>query len=94
MRIAYDQDGEWIVHPTYQEGEESTFEMVVAGRLLDDGDVAVMMVEAGGTEKAWEYYGTGAPKVDEAVLAEGLDFAKGPIKDAIALQRQLIAPPA
>lgn len=91
VRIAYDQDGEWIAHPTYQEGEESTFEMVVAGRLLDDGDVAVMMVEAGGTENAFRYFATGAPKVDEEVLASGLDFAKGPIKDAIALQRQLIA---
>ncbi len=90
-RIAFDQDGEWIAHPTYQEGDESTFEMVVAGRLLDSGDVAVMMVEAGGTEKSFQYFGTGAPKVDEAVLASGLEFAKGPIKDAIALQRQLIA---
>ncbi len=91
VRIAYDQDGEWIVHPTYQEGAESTFEMVVAGRLLDDGDVAVMMVEAGGTQEAWRYYETGAPKVDEAVLASGLEAAKEPIKEAIALQRQLIA---
>jgi polyribonucleotide nucleotidyltransferase len=91
VRIAYDQDGEWIIHPTYQEGDASTFEMVVAGRELDDGDVAVMMVEAGGTENAWRYYETGAPKVDEAVLAEGLQVAKAPIKDAIALQRQLIA---
>ena len=87
VRIAYDQDGEWIAHPTYQEGEESTFEMVVAGRQLDDGDVAVMMVEAGGTENAFRYFATGAPKVDESVLADGLDFAKGPIKEAIALQK-------
>ncbi len=91
VRIAYDQEGSWIAHPTYQEGDDSTFEMVVAGRLLDNDDVAVMMVEAGGTERSFEYYGTGAPKVDEAVLADGLDFAKGPIKEAIALQRQLIA---
>ena len=45
-------DDEWVAHPTYQEGAESTFEMVVAGRKLHDGDVAVMMVEAGGTESA------------------------------------------
>ena len=50
VRIAYTTDGEWIPHPTYEEGDESTFEMVVAGRLLDDDDVAIMMVEAGGTE--------------------------------------------
>ena len=90
VRIAFDQDGEWISHPTYEEGELSTFEMVVAGRLLENGDVAVMMVEAGGTENAWSYYETGAPKVDEKVLAAGLEFAKEPIKLAIALQEELI----
>ena len=89
-RIAYDQNGEWISFPTYEEGEMSTFEMVVAGRLLDDGDVAVMMVEAGGTPESWKYYEEGAPKVDESVLAAGLEFAKGPIKDAISLQTELI----
>ena len=89
-RIAYDQNGEWISFPTYEEGEMSTFEMVVAGRLLDDGDVAVMMVEAGGTPESWKYYEEGAPKVDEGVLAAGLEFAKGPIKDAISLQTELI----
>ena len=31
---------------------------------LDDGDVAIMMVEAGGTEATWELYEDGAPKVD------------------------------
>ena len=90
VRIAYDQNGEWISLPTYEEGEASTFEMVVAGRLLDDGDVAVMMVEAGGTPESWKYYEEGAPKVDEGVLADGLEFAKGPIKDAISLQTELI----
>ena len=90
VRIAYDQNGEWISLPTYEEGEESTFEMVVAGRLLDDGDVAVMMVEAGGTPESWKYYEEGAPKVDEGVLAAGLEFAKGPIKDAISLQSELV----
>ena len=90
VRIAYDQDGEWISHPTYEEGEQATFEMVVAGRLLEDGDVAVMMVEAGGTENSWKYFEAGAPKVDEKVLAEGLEFSKGPIKDAIALQQELV----
>ena len=55
VRIAYTTDGTWIPHPTYEEGDESTFEMVVAGRELDDGDVAIMMVEAGGTEDAWEH---------------------------------------
>jgi polyribonucleotide nucleotidyltransferase len=91
VRIAYAQDGTWIPFPTYQEGDESTFEMVVAGRELDNGDVAVMMVEAGGTAGAVDYYENGAPKVDEAVLADGLEACKVWIKEAIALQRKLIA---
>ena len=40
--------------PPTQEGDASTFELVVAGRQLDDGDVAIMMVEAGGTENGLE----------------------------------------
>jgi len=91
VRIAYSQSGEWIPHPTYQEGDESTFELVVAGRELDNGDVAIMMVEAGGTERSFYYYDDGAPKVDEAVLAGGLDASKTWIKESIALQRQLVA---
>ena len=50
-----------------------------------------MMVEAGGTEKSFDYYDDGAKKVDEAVLASGLEACKVWIKESIALQRQLVA---
>ena len=50
-----------------------------------------MMVEAGGTEKSFTYYAEGAPKVDEQVLADGLEACKVWIKESIALQRQLVA---
>ncbi|MDQ2677657.1 MAG: polyribonucleotide nucleotidyltransferase [Actinomycetota bacterium] len=91
VRLAYNADGEWIAHPTYEESDESSFEIVVAGRELDSGDVAVMMVEAGGTEAAWGLYENGSPKVDEAALAASLEAAKAPIKAAIAAQRELLA---
>jgi polyribonucleotide nucleotidyltransferase len=91
VRLAFSQDGQWIAHPTFEEGEESTFELVVAGRELDNGDVAVMMVEAGGTEKSFTYYAEGAPKVTEEVIASGLDASKAFIKESIRLQRQLVA---
>jgi len=60
VRLAYSQDGTWIPHPTYAEGDESTFELVVAGRELDNGDVAVMMVAReflfnNNTEVGYEY---------------------------------------
>ena len=91
VRLAFSQDGTWIPHPSYEQGDESTFELVVAGRQLDSGDVAIMMVEAGGTEKAWSYYENGAPKVTEEVIAGGLEACKVWIKESIALQRQLVA---
>jgi polyribonucleotide nucleotidyltransferase len=91
VRIAYTTDGRWVPHPTYQEGDESTFELVVAGmETSDGGDVAIMMVEAAGTEKAWTYYQEGAPKVTEDVIAQGLEECKTWIRESIELQRQLV----
>src|SRR5207245_1244287 len=90
VRIAYSTDGRWMPHPTYQEGDASTFELVVAGRQLPDGDVAIMMVEASGTEKAWQYYQAGAPHVTEEAIANGLEAAKEWIRDSIGLQRELV----
>ncbi len=93
VRIAYSTQGEWIPHPSFQEGDASTFELVVAGRALSEepeAEVAIMMVEAGGTEHAWQFYDAGAPKVTEEVLADGLEAAKTWIREAINLQRQLV----
>ena len=93
VRVAYTTDGEWIPHPTFEEGEASTFELVVAGRALTedpDSEIAIMMVEAGGTEKSWSYYEDGAPKVTEEVLAAGLEASKPWIRESINLQRQLV----
>jgi polyribonucleotide nucleotidyltransferase len=89
VRLAH-HDGVWLPHPTYQEGDASTFELVVAGRRLPDGDVAVMMVEAGGTEATCELYEAGAPLVTEEVIAEGLEEAKKWINDSITAQLELV----
>jgi len=91
VRISYSQDGTWVPYPTYEETEESTFQLVVAGRQLDDGGIAIMMVEASGTEKAWSYYEAGAPKVTESVIAGGLEAAKTWIAESIALQQELVS---
>src|ERR1700722_10837516 len=93
VRIAWSTEGEWIPHATYQEGDASCFELVVAGRALSDGpdaEIAIMMVEAGGTEKSWQYYEAGAPKVTEEVLAGGLEAAKKWIRESVELQRELV----
>ncbi|HTX62552.1 MAG TPA: polyribonucleotide nucleotidyltransferase [Acidimicrobiales bacterium] len=94
VRIAYATDGSWIPHPSFQEGDASTFELVVAGRALTDepgAEIAIMMVEAGGTEHSWQFYEEGAPKVTEEVLAQGLEEAKTWIRESIELQRELVA---
>ena len=88
VRLAH-LDGAWVAHPTYQEGDESTFELVVAGRRTDAGEIAIMMVEAGGTEAAWELYEQGAPKVTEETIAEGLEVAKEWIGVSIDMQLEL-----
>jgi len=90
VRIAFSTEGAWIPFPTYEEGEASTFEMVVAGRLLDNNDVAISMVEAGGTEVSWEAFQNGAPKVTEEVIAGGLESAKTWIRQSIEMQRELV----
>jgi polyribonucleotide nucleotidyltransferase len=94
VRVAWTAEGQWAPHPTYQEGDASCFELVVAGRALSDepdAEIAIMMVEAGGTEDSWQYYEAGAPKVTEEVLADGLQAAKTWIRESIELQRALVA---
>src|SRR5437667_6538352 len=89
VRIAWTTEGRWVPHPTYQEGDASTFELVVAGRAAGN-DIAIMMVEAGGTEDAWKFYADGAPKVTEDAIAQGLEEAKTWIRESIDLQNQLV----
>jgi polyribonucleotide nucleotidyltransferase len=93
VRLAFTTDGVWAPHPTFVEGDESVFELVVAGRALSDSveaEIAIMMVEAGGTEGSYVKYVDGAPKVTEEVLAEGLEAAKLWIRESINLQRELV----
>ena len=59
--------------------------------MIESGDIAIMMVEAGGTEATWRLYEEGAPKVTEEVIADGLEEAKQWIKASIELQKELRA---
>src|SRR5690349_2033020 len=43
--------GQWGAFPTHSQLADATFDMVVAGRVLEDGDVAIMMVEAESTPR-------------------------------------------
>ena len=90
VRLGFSTDGEWIPFPTYEEGSEGTFEIVVAGRETSSGDIAISMVEAGGVAGSIPKYAAGAPKVNETVLGEGLEASKKWIRQAIDLQHELV----
>ncbi|ONM47808.1 polyribonucleotide nucleotidyltransferase [Nocardia donostiensis] len=68
--------GQWVAFPNVEQLEHAVFDMVVAGRVVDSGDVAIMMVEAEATEKVIELVAGGAQAPTEAVVAEGLEAAK------------------
>ncbi|MCV7400608.1 polyribonucleotide nucleotidyltransferase [Mycobacterium fragae] len=82
-------DGTWVAFPTVEQTERSTFDMVVAGRVLDDGDVAIMMVEAEATENVVELIDGGAQAPTETVVAQGLEAAKPFIAKLCAAQQEL-----
>ena len=84
-------DGQWRPNPTYEEQDDSTIELVVAGRLNDSGEVDIMMIEAGGSEHMFELIEEGAPKPDEETLAGGIEESKAYIAEVIALQNELVA---
>jgi polyribonucleotide nucleotidyltransferase len=52
--------GQWVGFPNYSQLEEATFDMVVAGRVLADGEVAIMMVEASPPRPRWRCWRTPA----------------------------------
>ncbi|ONF71438.1 polyribonucleotide nucleotidyltransferase, partial [Amycolatopsis keratiniphila] len=81
-------EGQWVAFPTWKQLEEATFNMVVAGRIVGD-DVAIMMVEAEGTEQTLDLIAAGGKAPDEIAVAEGLEAAKPFIKVLCEAQQQL-----
>ena len=74
-------DGQWVAFPRWSERERAVFEIVVAGRVVENGDVAIAMIEAGAGKNAWHLiYDEGQTKPDEEVVAGGLEAAKPFIK--------------
>ncbi|HWG99015.1 MAG TPA: polyribonucleotide nucleotidyltransferase [Pilimelia sp.] len=84
-------DGQWVAFPTHEELARATFDMVVAGRALPDGDVAIMMVEAEATEHTVALVAGGAPAPTEEVVASGLEAAKPAIRELCRAQDELAA---
>jgi polyribonucleotide nucleotidyltransferase len=83
--------GQWKPNPTFQELDLATFDVVVAGKLNDQGSVDVLMVEGETPEGAWGRIQEGATAPTEEVVAEGLEAAKQVIAELIELQREVVA---
>ena len=86
--------GQWVAFPTHEQLAQATFDMVVAGRTLDDGDVAIMMVEAESTPETLKLIadeGSGAVAPTEETVAEGLEAAKPFIRVLCETQQRLAA---
>ena len=82
-------DGQWVAFPTYPELSRSVFDMVVAGRVLPDGEVAIMMVEAEATEHTWRLVQEGAQAPTEEIVAAGLEAAKPFIRTLCQAQSEV-----
>ena len=76
-------EGQWVAFPTHSQLEDAVFDMVVAGRVTETGDVAIMMVEAEATEQTCDLVRSGAQAPTEEVVAGGLDAAKPFIKQLV-----------
>jgi polyribonucleotide nucleotidyltransferase len=82
-------DSEWVPFPTHSELERAVFDMVVAGRVVEGGDVAIMMVEAEATENTIQLIRDGAQAPTEEVVAQGLEAAKPFLKQIAEAQQEL-----
>ena len=85
-------DGQWVAFPTHSELEDAVFDMVVAGRVLEDGDVAIMMVEAEATDEDHRSWSRAAPRRrPRRSSPQGLEAAKPFIQVLCEAQADLAA---
>ncbi|HEY3611325.1 MAG TPA: polyribonucleotide nucleotidyltransferase [Pseudonocardiaceae bacterium] len=83
-------DGQWVAFPTREQSKNAVFDIAIAGRVVGD-DVAIMMVEAEGTEQMTDLIAAGATAPTEQVVAEGLEAAKPFIRVLCEAQAHLAA---
>src|SRR4051794_31824243 len=70
--------GQWVVDPTFQEIEDATFDVIVAGSKNADGGVDILMIEGEAPDSTWPLLASGEDAVapTEQVVAQGLEVAK------------------
>ena len=90
VRVALIGD-RWIGFPDVDQLANAAFDMVVAGRVTDSGDVAIAMVEAESTEHTWDLVNSGKTAPTEEIVASGLEAAKPFIRALCEAQTELAA---
>jgi polyribonucleotide nucleotidyltransferase len=91
LRYALLRDGTWVAFPSFEElDEEAVFNMVVAGRVEDDGEVAILMIEAEATPNAWVHVEMGATAPTEELVGEAIGAVKPLIKQLCEAQQEFI----
>ncbi|WP_424185551.1 polyribonucleotide nucleotidyltransferase [Actinokineospora sp. G85] len=83
-------EGQWVAFPTHEQLKTAVFDMVVAGRVVNN-DVAIMMVEAEATDNVIDLVGEGQQAPTEEIVAAGLEASKTFIKTLCDAQAELAA---
>ncbi|MEX0836334.1 MAG: polyribonucleotide nucleotidyltransferase, partial [Nitriliruptor sp.] len=91
VRYAMLRDGSWVAFPSFEElEEEAVFNMVISGRVDDDGEVAILMIEAEATPDAWIKIDMGAPAPTEQVVGQAIEDVKPIIKQLCEAQQTFV----
>jgi polyribonucleotide nucleotidyltransferase len=88
VRVALIED-QWVAFPQHSQLSDAVFDMVVAGRMLPDGDVAIMMVEAEATVETYRLVQEGRTAPTEEIVAAGLEASKPFITALVTAQQDL-----
>jgi len=88
MSLINDQ---WVVQATNTEQEDSIFDMVIAGKLNENDEIDIVMVEAGAKENTFEKIDEGSLAPSEDIVADGIDMAKEFILSLINSQKELVS---
>ena len=84
---------EWVVNPTFQEVDEATFDVVVAGSKNEGGGIDILMIEGEAPDETWPLLAAGGTAVapTEEIVAQGLERAKEVIAEVIEVQEEFLA---
>jgi polyribonucleotide nucleotidyltransferase len=85
------RDGSWVPFPTFEElEEEAVFNMVISGRVEDDGEIAILMIEAEATPDSWIKIDMGAPAPTEQVVGQAIEDVKPIIRQLCEAQQAFV----